>query len=156
MHVIVNGELYMTAEERQAERLDTWHTFKGDSDCELVIPLYKKYGPRFLSRLRGEFALVLYDARRQHLYLARDRFGIKPLFWTIEAGRLLVSSEAKGLLSYGWQPKWDVKSLLDDGWMHDERTLFKNVRKVRSSLSSPPIDCLIVCLYAYRFCPLTT
>lgn len=115
--------------EERAE-LDGWHDFKGTSDCEVVIALYNKYGPQFLSKLRGEFAVILYDAKRQHVILARDRFGIKPLFWTISENRLIVCSEAKGLLPLGWKPEWDIKSLLDDGWVYDERTLFKGVRKV--------------------------
>ncbi|KAF2202473.1 glutamine-hydrolyzing asparagine synthase [Delitschia confertaspora ATCC 74209] len=128
VHVIVNGEIYMSDEDRAA--LEPWHTFKGHSDCEVIIPLYLKYGVSFLSKLRGEFALVLYDSRRQLVIAARDRFGIKPLFWTVAEGRLLISSEAKGFLPLGWKPEWDVKSLLDDGWVYGERTIFKGVRKI--------------------------
>lgn len=73
---------------------------------------------------------MLYDAARQTLVAARDRFGVKPLFWTIWEGRLLFASEAKALRPFGWKARWDVRSLLEDGWLHDERTVFKDVRKV--------------------------
>jgi asparagine synthase (glutamine-hydrolysing) len=61
---------------------------------------------------------------------ARDRYGVKPLFWTIQDKRLLVASEAKAFLAFGWKPEWDVRSLIEDGWLHDERTIFKGVYKV--------------------------
>jgi asparagine synthase (glutamine-hydrolysing) len=64
------------------------------------------------------------------LIAARDRYGIKPLFWTVQDGRLLIAAEIKAFLPLGWKPEWDVKSLLDAGWNHDERTLFKGIAKV--------------------------
>ncbi|EON67269.1 asparagine synthase (glutamine-hydrolyzing) [Coniosporium apollinis CBS 100218] len=131
IHAVVNGELY----DHEAIRADlatkTSYKFKGRSDCEIVIALYKYYGLSFLSHLRGEFALCLYDSRTQFFVAARDRYGIKPLFWTRQDGRLLVAAEAKAFLPLGWRPEWDVKSLLDAGWNHDERTLFKGVAKIR-------------------------
>ncbi|KAL2350834.1 asparagine synthase [Cryomyces antarcticus] len=131
VHAVVNGELY-DHERIRSELLEkTDYKFKGRSDCEIVIALYKYYGLNFLHKLRGEFALVLYDSRTQLFIAARDRYGIKPLFWTIQEGRLLVAAEAKAFLPLGWRPEWDVKSLLDAGWNHDERTLFKGVSKVR-------------------------
>jgi asparagine synthase (glutamine-hydrolysing) len=138
IHAVVNGELYFSEEDR--EELAAFHQFRGHSDCEIVVPLCLKYGIRFLSKLRGEFALCLYDARQQSLIIARDPYGVKPLFWTIVNGRLLVSSEAKAFLPLGWQPQWDVNSLREDGWVHDERTIFKGVRKVRRKIRLPRRD----------------
>lgn len=72
---------------------------------------------------------------------ARDRYGIKPLFWTLlphgvdGERRLVVSAEAKGLLPMGWEPEWDVRAIVDAGWGHDTRTLFKGVQKVCNSFS---------------------
>ena len=71
-----------------------------------------------------------YDSRKQILLAVVDRFGIKPLFWTIVDGRLLIASEAKAFVPWGWKPEWDVRSIVEDGWLHDERTLFRGVRKV--------------------------
>ena len=110
----------------RAELLQSYpYKFKGRSDCEIVIAFYKYYGISFLSKLRGEFSLCLYDARTQFFIAARDRYGIKPLFWTRQNGRLLIAAEAKAFLGLGWKPEWDVKSLLEAGWNHDERTLFR-------------------------------
>jgi asparagine synthase (glutamine-hydrolysing) len=124
----VNGELYES--EKVRAELGGLYSFKGNSDCENVIALYLHYGIHFLSKLRGEFALCLYDARRQLFIAARDRYGVKPLFWTIQDKRLLVASEAKAFLPFGWKPEWDIRSLMEDGWLHDERTIFKGVNKV--------------------------
>lgn len=131
MHAVVNGELY-DYDRIRADLLEkTAYTFKGRSDCEIVIALYKYYGLSFLSHLRGEFALVLYDERSQLFVAARDRYGVKPLFWTIVDGRLLVAAEAKAFLPLGWQPEWDVRSLMDAGWRCDQRTVFKGVQTLR-------------------------
>jgi asparagine synthase (glutamine-hydrolysing) len=85
----------------------------------------------FLSKLRGEFAFCIYDSSKQYFVAVRDRYGIKPLFWTVVGSRLLISVEAKGLLPLGWKPEWNVKSIVEAGWSHDQRTLFKNVQEVR-------------------------
>lgn len=95
----MNGELY-EAEKVRAE-LDGLYSFKSSCDCEIAIALYLHYGIHFSSKLRGEFALCLYDARRQLFIAARDRYGVKPLFWTIQDKRLLVTSEAKAFLPFG-------------------------------------------------------
>ena len=104
--------------------------FRGGSDSEIVVALYEYYGVSFLSRLRGEFALCIYDSRKQLFLAARDRSGIKPLFWTVHDGSLLLASEAKALLPFGWRPQWDVRSIIDKGWLTEERTIFKGLRKV--------------------------
>lgn len=92
--------------------------------------MYLEHGLGFLTHLRGEFALCLYDARAQFFVAVTDRYGIKPLFYTINAGRLLIASEAKAFLPFGWQPEWDVQSIRDNGWLCDRRTLFEGVHKV--------------------------
>lgn len=104
--------------------------FRGGSDSEIVVALYEYYGVSFLSKLRGEFALCIYDSKKQLFLAARDRSGVKPLFWTIHDGRLLLASEAKALLPFDWLPEWDVRSIIDLGWFTEERTIFKGLRKV--------------------------
>ena len=128
MYAVVNGEIYMDPEDRHA--LGKFYEFKGRSDCEVVIALYLKHGPAFVSELRGEFALCLYDSRRKAFFAARDRYGVKPLFWTVMDHHLIFCSEAKGFLPFDWKPKWDVKSLIDDSWLHNEKTIFQGVHKV--------------------------
>lgn len=132
VHAVVNGELYDHERIREDLVRESGYKFKGHSDSEIVIALYKHYGVSFLRHLRGEFALCLYDSRTHFFMAARDRYGIKPLHWTVVDGRLLIAAEAKAFLPLGWKPEWDVKSLLDGGWNHDQRTLFDGVHKVRS------------------------
>ncbi|GME22605.1 asparagine synthase [Neofusicoccum parvum] len=134
IHAVVNGELYDYAALRASIlRSSPSHAFRGHSDCELVTVLYRQHGLSFLSRLRGEFSLCLYDARAQLFVAARDRYGIKPLFWRVDRARrrLEVAAEAKAWLPFGWAPEWDVRSLLEAGWNHDQRTLFAGVTKER-------------------------
>lgn len=129
----MNGEFYpydSLYEELAKERSGSY-AFQSSSDSELLIALYQRDGINCLSSLHGEFAFVLYDSTRQLVFAARDRYGVKPLFWTIAGKRLLIASEAKAFLAFGWEPEWDVRSIAEDGWLHDERTLFRGVRKVR-------------------------
>jgi hypothetical protein len=139
VHAVVNGELYDATSTRQRLAKDAGFSFKGKSDCEIVIALYQLYGVSFLRHLRGEFALCLYDSRYKRFIAARDRYGIKPLFLTELDGSLLVASEAKAFVPLGWNPEWDVKSILERGWTHDQRTLFKGVKKVRATLKIPTV-----------------
>ncbi|KAL5409750.1 hypothetical protein PMIN04_010913 [Paraphaeosphaeria minitans] len=131
VHAVVNGELYDYDALRASLLEKTGYHFKGHSDSELVIALYKYYGLSFLSHVRGEFALCIYDSRTQTFVAARDRYGIKPLFYTFVDNKMLIAAEAKAFLPLGWEPEWDVASLKEAGWNHDTRTIFKGVRKVR-------------------------
>jgi asparagine synthase (glutamine-hydrolysing) len=85
----------------------------------------------FVRHLRGEFAIVLFDEEQQLLVALRDRYGIKPLFWTVQDNKLLVASEVKAFLPLGWNNReWDLRALMDGGWSNDERTVFKGIYKV--------------------------
>jgi asparagine synthase (glutamine-hydrolysing) len=137
IHVVVNGEFYDYDRIRKEIEDTTGYVFRSKSDSEIVIALYMQHGLNFVQHLRGEFAVVLFDENEQHLIALRDRFGIKPLFWTIQEDsktherKLLIAAEMKAFLPLGWEPEWDVRSLKDAGWNHDERTIFKDVQKVR-------------------------
>lgn len=137
VHVVVNGELYDYDILRKEMDEKCSYPFQGRSDSELALALYRYYGISFLSYLRGEFAICLYDGRSKTFVVARDRYGIKPILWmrdrkgTGSGGRLLVASEAKAFLPLGWEPEWDVRSILDGGFHHDERTMFKGVTALR-------------------------
>jgi asparagine synthetase B (glutamine-hydrolysing) len=92
-----------------------------------------------LPKLRGEFAFVLYDSKRETLFVARDRFGIKPLYYTVYEGQLLLASEMKALIPLGWKAEWDVESVMEMGDFYDDRTVFKGVYKVCIQYYSPSI-----------------
>jgi asparagine synthase (glutamine-hydrolysing) len=97
IHVIQNGEIYNHAELR-AELTAQGHRFSTDhSDTEVMVHLYEQHGPRFAERLRGMFAVAIWDSRRRRVVVARDRFGIKPLYWRAEGGTVSFASELKAL-----------------------------------------------------------
>jgi asparagine synthase (glutamine-hydrolysing) len=106
------------------------HILKSYISLIHLLPRYKRDGFRALSSLRGEFAFVLYDAQKQLLFAARDRFGIKPLNYTLSNGALLLASELKALPALSWKPEWDVDSIVNTGYMCDNRTVFMGVKKV--------------------------
>ena len=98
VHVVQNGEIYNHAQlraelEAQGHRMRTDH-----SDTEVLVHLYEQHGPAFAERLRGMFAVAIWDARERRLVLARDRFGIKPLHWARLPGGFAFGSELKCLL----------------------------------------------------------
>ena len=97
VQVIQNGEIYNyreLAEELRARG----HTLATSSDTEVIAHLYEDEGPRFVERLRGMFAIAVWDRKRERLVLARDRFGIKPLYVRETAGSLAFASELKALM----------------------------------------------------------
>jgi asparagine synthase (glutamine-hydrolysing) len=87
--IIFNGEIYNYLELR-AELNKDW-VFQSQSDTEVILAAYDKWGDHCVDHLRGMFAFVLWDERRQRLFAARDRFGIKPFYWT-EQHRILFSA----------------------------------------------------------------
>jgi len=94
---VFNGEIYNFRELRdELERRG--HTFLGASDSETIVHLYEELGIRCVEKLRGMFAFAVWDSRRQQLLLARDRMGIKPLYYAVAGGRLLFASELKAIL----------------------------------------------------------
>jgi asparagine synthase (glutamine-hydrolysing) len=95
--VVFNGEIYNYRELRR-ELVARGHKFITESDTEVIVHLYEDLGCGCVERLRGMFALAVWDSRNQKLLLARDRFGQKPLFYTREDGSFLFASEVKALL----------------------------------------------------------
>lgn len=98
--LIVNGEIYNYLDIRR--RLEgEGYCFKTHSDCEVILPLYQRYGIEFLKHLRGMFAFALWDSEKRKLLLGRDRMGEKPLYFSFNQERLIFSSELRALLSSG-------------------------------------------------------
>ena len=96
--IAFNGEVYNYRELR--DTLTRKHTFRGGSDTEVIVHLYEELGPAVFEKLEGMFAIALYDAATETLYLARDRMGKKPLYWTVQDSTLLFGSELKALMQH--------------------------------------------------------
>ena len=112
LRVVVNGELYgYEAQRRELEAAG--HRLRTKSDSEIVLHYYEDLGSDCLARLRGEFAIVLWDGRQERVFAARDRFGIKPLFYAEHAGKLYLASEVKALLAAGVPARWDGATVYD-------------------------------------------
>ena len=105
IHVVVNGEFY-DYERVQRELEQSGHRLRTRSDSEIALHLYEELGAQCLHRLRGEFAFVLWDEPNQTLFAARDRFGIKPLYYAQRDGVLALASEAKALFAAGVPARW--------------------------------------------------
>ena len=102
--ITYNGESYNAAELRRM-LVQRGYRFRSATDTEVVLHLYEEFGERCVERLRGMFAFAIWDARSRKLVLARDRLGIKPLYYAILHGRLLFASEVKALLASGLLPR---------------------------------------------------
>lgn len=133
--VVYNGELYNFRSERSL--LETHgYSFRSTSDTEVVVAMYEHYGDDFLSRMRGMFALAVYDKRggpgRERLLLARDHMGIKPLLYARIKDRLVFASEIKALLASGLiAPEVDpiaLRLLLTHGAIVQPRTILRGVQ----------------------------
>jgi asparagine synthase (glutamine-hydrolysing) len=96
VHVVQNGEIYNFRELR-ADLERAGHRFSTTGDTEVIVHLYEEHGDRFAERLRGMFAIAIWDSRRRRLALARDRFGIKPLYFRAGEGGLEFASELRAL-----------------------------------------------------------
>jgi len=92
-----NGEIYNYIELRE-ELIEMGHKFKSKTDSEVIIHLYEEFGERCVEKLRGMFAFGVWDERIKRLFLARDRFGIKPLYYYKNKGRFIFASEIKAII----------------------------------------------------------
>src|SRR6185437_3394151 len=131
LHIVVNGEFY-GYESIQRELEKSGHRLRTRSDSEIALHLYEDLGAQCLHRLRGEFAFVLWDERNRVMFAARDRFGIKPLFYAFHNETLYLASEAKALFAAGVPARWDAESVSQSVELggHQVRTLYDGVFQV--------------------------
>lgn len=129
--IIVNGEFYgFEAIQHELER--GGHHLRTRSDSEIALHLYEDIGLQCVHRLRGEFAMVLWDERNRAMVAVRDRFGIKPLFYAWHEGALYLASEVKALFAAGVPARWDIDAVshsIEYGGAQTS-TLYDGVRQV--------------------------
>jgi len=133
--LVYNGEIYNFVELR-AELIAKGHTFRSKTDSEVILHAYEEWGTECLSRLNGMWAFALWDEKRQQLFCARDRFGIKPFYYTEAGGSFLFASEIKALLAHpeaGKKPDDDtLLTYLAWGVLdHSEKTMFDGILQLR-------------------------
>src|SRR5215475_4567815 len=131
---VSNGGIYNHRELRPMLE-DRGHLYRNSSDTETIIHLYEEFGPRGVERLRGMFAYAIWDGRRRRLVIARDRLGIKPMYYVIrEDGSLYFASEIKALVEgRAVRPELNYNALADysaNRYTSGEETLFHGVMRL--------------------------
>ena len=111
------------------------HAFTSESDTEVILAAWRQWGPDCLSRFNGMFALALYDAGQDLLFLARDRLGVKPLYFAeLPDGALIFASELKGLLAHPLLRRTSSPQAIEDylafGYVPDDACILEGVRKL--------------------------
>lgn len=132
--LVFNGEIYNFREVRK-ELEALGYKFRTDSDTEVLVNAFEAFGPACLDRLRGMFAFAVWNFREETLFIARDRVGKKPLFYTLNAdGDFVFGSELKALLAYGKIERTIDHAALDAyltfGYVPEEFCIFKNIHKL--------------------------
>lgn len=145
LQIVVNGEFY-DHDRIRGELLVRGHELRTQSDSEIALHLYEDFGTHCLEQLRGEFAFVLWDERKQVLFGARDRFGSKPLYYVEIGNKVDLVSEAKALFAAGVPAAWDHESVYQKLMLSldNDRSMFADVKQV------PPGHYLLATRYGTR------
>jgi len=129
--IVCNGEIFNYRELRN--ELQERHRFYTRSDTEVIVHLYEDLGQRCLEKLNGMFAFAVWDEKKRELFLARDRVGVKPLYYCSSGSSFLFASEIKAILQFGIERKLDPEALIDYlslTYVLGDKTFFKGVRQV--------------------------
>ncbi len=131
--IVFNGEIYNHRALRE-QLITCGHSYRTQSDTETIVHLYEEYGKDCVQHLRGMFAFAIWDARRKLLFIARDRLGIKPLYYRLTPQNFLFGSEIKALLAYpGVRAEFHRAALpefLAFGYLSGEETFYSGIRKL--------------------------
>ncbi|MBM2814552.1 MAG: asparagine synthase [Ignavibacteria bacterium] len=130
--IVYNGELYNYVELREELRKD--YDFLTTSDTEVILAAYRKWGAECLNKFRGMFAFAIWDEKFKVLFCARDRFGIKPFYYTHEGNGFYFASEPKAMLPFLSKIQTDTDALKDYLVFQlylDGKTLFKNINELQ-------------------------
>ena len=131
--IVYNGEIYNYIELREDLKMKG-HSFETSSDTEVILHLYAEYGKKFVNLLNGMFAFIIYDKNENEIFIARDHFGIKPLYWYYENQLVAFASEIKALLAH---PEIEAECHSDNLYEYltfqfiiGNGTMFKNIYKI--------------------------
>lgn len=132
--VTYNGEIFNFMEVER-ELLQRGHTFRTRSDTEVIVHAWEEWGVECLKRFNGMFAFAVWDRRQKTLFVARDRLGVKPLYYAeLSDGRLIFGSELKALLLHPQLPRridpQAVEEYFAFGYVPDPKTIYRDVRKL--------------------------
>jgi len=131
--ITYNGEIYNFQELKDSLEV-LGHQFKTNSDTEVIVHAYESWGESCVTKLRGMFAFAIWDERKQKLFLARDRVGIKPLYYYNDLQKVVFASEIKAILQYsGIKRELNLESLCDYFkflYIPAPKTIFKNIAKL--------------------------
>ena len=131
--IVFNGEIYNHASVRPGLEA-AGHRYRTRSDTETIIHAYEQWGDGCVDHLRGMFAFAIWDAPKRRLLLARDRLGVKPLYWALAANRLLFASEIKSILESGLvraeAEERRLPELLSTRYLSGAETLFKGIHRL--------------------------
>ncbi|RMD91406.1 MAG: asparagine synthase (glutamine-hydrolyzing) [Calditrichaeota bacterium] len=139
--IVFNGEVYNFIDHRD-NLVKKGHSIKSRTDTEVILHLYEEYGLDFFEKLNGMFGLSIWDDRQQQLLIARDRIGIKPLYYYKDEEKIVFASEIKAILAYpGIKAELDYEGLsllFKHGFTPAPHTLFQNIQKI------PPAHFLLI------------
>ncbi len=131
--IVFNGEIYNYIELRE-ELKKRGHQFKTTSDTEVILHMYQEYGDNFVNDLNGMFVFIIYDKQNNKLLVAKDHFGIKPLYWFMDDRKIVFGSEIKSILQHpDISAEPDTRNLyayLTFQFILGEGTMFRNIHKV--------------------------
>lgn len=130
--IVFNGEIYNYMELRNL-LIQKKHTFSTNTDTEVLVHLYEEYGEKMLSHLNGMFAFAIYDIKRKSLFLARDRLGIKPLYYYKDNEKLVFGSEIKAILEAGINKEINIEALhsfFSLEYIPSPMTIFRGIMKL--------------------------
>jgi asparagine synthase (glutamine-hydrolysing) len=131
IHIVLNGEIYNYKELRH-DLIQQGHKFSTNSDVEVLVHLYEEYGYECIERVNGMFAFILYDQRNKEIWIARDRLGVKPLFYYYDNKQLVVGSDLSSVNSIVKQKidEYSTMLYLGHSYVPAPRTIYKNILKL--------------------------
>lgn len=147
--IVFNGEIYNYQQLRQ-ELIAKGHQFKTQTDTETIVHLYEEFGPDCVKHLRGMFAFAIWDGRKNKLFCARDRFGIKPFFYYLDEQQFVFGSEIKSILAGGDINRdlslQGLDNYLAFGYSSADSTIFQHIKKLKPAhsleiqIGKPPVS----------------